>query len=108
MNNSVRATLFLLANVKRLATVTLRTVEVDLPVYTITSDVAYARCIRFLPPLFLAMCINSGNIRFCKFYSDFLLPFQSQTFVNRISLDSLRRVVYFYNRLKVIWQQVNI
>ena len=102
MNNSVRVTLFLLANVNRLAIATLRMVEVDPPVYKIMSDAAYARCIRFLPPLFLAMCINGGNIGFCKFYSDFLLPFRSQTLVNCTSLDSLRCVVYCYNRLKVI------
>ena len=57
MNNSVQVTLFLLANVNRLAIVTLRTVEVDSPVYKMTSDAAYAHCIRFL-----AMCINGGNI----------------------------------------------
>ena len=98
----MRVTPFLLANVNRLAIMTLRTVEVNPPVYKMTSDAAYARCIRFLSPLFLAMCINGGNIEFCKFYSDFLLPFRSQTFVNCTSLDSLRCVVYFYNRLKVI------
>ena len=67
-----------------------------------TSDAAYTRCIRFLPPLFLAMRINGGNIGFSKFYSDFLLPFRRQTWVNCTSLDSLRCVVYFYNRLEVI------
>ena len=48
------------------------------------------------------MCTNGENIRFCKFYSDFLLPFRSQTLVNCTSLDSLRCVVYFYSRLKEI------
>ena len=67
MNNSVRVTLFLLANVNRLAIVTLRTGEVDPPVYKMTSGVAYARCIRFLPPLFLAMNINGANIESRKF-----------------------------------------
>ena len=67
-----------------------------------TSDAAYARSIRFLPPLFLAMCTNGGNIGFCKFYSDFFLFFRSQTLVNCTSLDSLRGVVSFHNRLKVI------
>ena len=67
MNNSVRVTLILLANVNKLAIATLRTVEVNLPVYKMMSDAAYSRCIRFLPPLFLAMCINGGNIEFCKF-----------------------------------------
>ena len=75
MNNSVRVTLFLLANVNRLAKATLRTVEVDPPVYKMTSDAAYARCIRFLPSLFLAMYTNGGSIGFCKLYSDLLLPF---------------------------------
>ena len=67
-----------------------------------TSDAAYARCIRLLPPLFLAMGPNGGNIGFCKFYLGLLLPFQSQPLVNCTSLDSLRCVVYFYNKLKVI------
>ena len=61
MANSVRVTLFLLANVNGLAIVTLRTVEVDPPVYTMTSDTAYARCIRFLPSLFLAMSPSGGT-----------------------------------------------
>ena len=82
-------TLFLLANVNNLAIVTLRTVEVDLLVYKMMSDAANAHCIRFLPPLFLAMCTHGGNIGFCKFYSDFLLPFRSQTLVNCTSLDLL-------------------
>ena len=86
----------------RLAIFTLRTVEVDPPVSEMTSGAAYARCIRFLPPLFLAMCTNGEFIRFCKFYSDFLLRFRCQTLVNCTSFDSLRCVVYFYNRLKVI------
>ena len=86
----------------RLAIVTLRTVEVDPPVYEMMSGAAYARCIRFLPKLFLAMSINGGNIEFRKFYSNFLLLFRSQTLVNCTSLDFLMCVVYFYNRLKVI------
>ena len=48
------------------------------------------------------MCTNGGSIGFCKFYSDFLPPFRSQTLVNCTSLDSLRCVVYFHNGLKVI------
>ena len=83
-------------------TIVSRTVEVDPPVYKMTSDAAYARCIRFLPPIFLAMCTNDENIGFCKFYSNFLLSLRSQTLVNCTSLDSLECVVYFYNRLKVI------
>ena len=67
-----------------------------------TFDAAYARCIRFLPPLFLAMCTNGENIGFCKFYLEFWPPFPSQTLVNFTPLDPLRCVVYFYNRLKVI------
>ena len=102
MNNSVRVTLFLLANVNRLAILTLMTVEVDPPVYTMTSDAAYARCICFLPPLFLALGPNADIVEFCKFDSDFLLPFRSQTLVNCTPLDSLMCVVYFYNKLKVI------
>ena len=61
MNNSVSVALFLVANVNRLAIVTLRTVEVDPPVYKMTSGAAYAHCIRFLPSLFLAMGTNCGN-----------------------------------------------
>ena len=80
MNNSVRVILFLLANVNRLAIATLRTVEVDPPLYKMTSDAACAHCIRFLPPLFLAMCINSGNIGFCKFYLDFFAAFSESNF----------------------------
>ena len=38
------------------------------------------------------------SIGFCNFYSGFFLPFRSQTLVNCTSLDSLRCVVYFYNR----------
>ena len=87
----------------RLAIVTLRTVEVDPPVSEMTSGAAYAHCIRFLPPLFLAMITTFGSIKFRNFYSDFLLFFRSQTLVNCTSLDSLRCVVYFYNRLKVIY-----
>ena len=94
-------TLFLLAYANRLAVMTLRTVGVEPPVYIMTSA-AYARCIRFLPPLFLAMCTKGDSIGFCKFYSDFLLHFQSKTLVNCTLLASLRCVVYFYNRLKVI------
>ena len=62
----VHMTLFLLAthNVNRLAVVTLRTVEVDPPVYKMTSVAAYTRCIHFLPPLFLAMRINFEIIGF--------------------------------------------
>ena len=86
----------------RLAIVTLRTVEDDPPVYEIASGAAYACCIRFLPPVFLAMSINFGNIEFRKFYSDFLLLFRSHTLVNCTSLNSLLCVVFFYNRLKVI------
>ena len=71
-----------MANVNRLAIVTLRTVRVDPLVYVMTSDGAYARCIRFLPPLLLAMGPDGGNIGFCMFYSDFLLPFWSQILVN--------------------------
>ena len=82
-------TLFLFANANRLAVVTPRTVEVEPPVYVMTSA-AYARSIRFLPPLFLAMYAQGGNIGFCRFYSDFLLPFRSQNLVNCTSLDSLR------------------
>ena len=41
MTNSVRVTLFLLANVNRLAIVTLMMVRVDQPVYIMTSDAAY-------------------------------------------------------------------
>ena len=83
--------LFLLANVNRLAIATLRTVEVDPPLYKMTSDAACAHCIRFLPPLFLAMCTtNGGKIEFCKFDSYFLLPFRSQTLVNSTSLDFLK------------------
>ena len=48
------------------------------------------------------MCINFEIIEVCKFYSGFLLPFRSQTLVNCTSLNSLRCVGYFYNRLKVI------
>ena len=40
-------------------------------------------------------------IWFCKFDSGLLLPFRSQTLVNCTWLDSLRCVVYFYDRL---WQ----
>ena len=93
--------LSLLANVNRLVIVILRTVEFDPPVYKMTSDVADARCICFLPTLFLAMCTNGEIIRFCKYYPDFLLTFWSQTLVNCTSMDSLRCVIYFYNRLKV-------
>ena len=39
-NEQRRVTLFLLANVHRLAIVTLRMVEVDQPVYTMMSDAA--------------------------------------------------------------------
>ena len=95
-------TLSLLANVNRLVIMTLRTVEVDPPVYKMPSDASYPRCIRFLPPLFLAICTNSEIIGFYKFYSDFLLSFRSQTLVNCTSLDSLRCLVYFHNSLKVI------
>ena len=104
MTNSLSGTPFLLANVtnvNRLAIVTLRTTEVDPPGYKMTSDASYARSIRFLPPLFLSMCPNDENIGFFKFYSYFLLPFWSQTLVNCTSLDSLKCVVYFYNRLTV-------
>ena len=68
--------LFLLANVNRLAIVTLRTVEVIPPVYTMTFDAAYDHCIRFQPPLFSAMrrlvvgtldSVNSIQI-FCCFF----------------------------------------
>ena len=86
----------------RLAIVTLRTVEVDPPVYETASRAAYARCIRFLPPLIWATLVNFGYIDFGKFYSDFLLLFRNQTLVNCTSLDSLMCVVYFYNKLKVI------
>ena len=41
-------------------------------------------------------------LAFTAFYSDFLLLFRSQNLENYTSLDSLRCVVYFYNRLKVI------
>ena len=64
----------------RLAIVTLRTVEVDPPVYEMTSGAAYACCIHFLPPLFLAMSINGGNIEFRKFYSDFFAAFSESNF----------------------------
>ena len=57
-------TLALLANVNRLAIVTLRAVEVDPPVYKMTAGAAYTRCIRLLPPLFLAMCTNFEFIGF--------------------------------------------
>ena len=93
--------LSLLANVNKLVIVTLRTVDFDPPVYKMTSDVAYARCICFLTTLFLAIRTNSEIIRFCKYYSDFLLTFWSQTLVNCTSMDSLRCVIYFYNRLNV-------
>ena len=49
-----------------------------------------------------AMCTQCDSIGFCKFYSEILLPFRSQTLANCTSLDSLRCVVYIYNRLKVI------
>ena len=86
----------------RLAIVTLRTVEVDPPVSEMTSGDAYARCIRFLPPLIWATLANFGHIDFGKFYSDFLLFFRNKTLVNCTSLDSLMCVVYFYSKLKVI------
>ena len=91
---------FLLA---RLAIVTLRTDGVEPPVYIIR-PAAYARCIRFRSPLLLAMCMctQGDSIDFCKFYSDLLLPSRSQTLVTCTSFDSLRCVVYFYNRPKVI------
>ena len=85
-----------------LAVVTLRTIGVEPPVHIMTSAAAYARCICFLPLLFLAMCTQGDSIGFGKFYSDFLLPFRTQTLVNCTSLKSLRGVVYLYNRLKVI------
>ena len=94
-------TLLLFANANRLAVVTQRTVEVEPPVYVMTSA-ACARSIHFLPPLFLATYSQGGNIGFCRYYSDFLLPFRSQTLVNCTSLDSLWCVVYFYNMLKAI------
>ena len=81
---------------------TLRTVEVDPPVYETTSGAAYARCIRFLPPLIWATLGDFGHIDFGKFYSHFLLLFRNQTLVNCTSLDSLMCVVYFCNKLKVI------
>ena len=62
-----RVALFLLANANRLAIVTLRTVAVEPPVYIMTSA-AYARCIRFLPQLFLAICTTGDSIEFCKFH----------------------------------------
>ena len=68
---------FLLANVNRLVLVTLRTVGAEPPVYIMRSAAAYARRIRFLPPLFLAMNPQGDRIAFCKFDSDFLLFFQS-------------------------------
>ena len=49
-----------------------------------------------------AMGPTGGNIGFCKFCSDFGLPFRSQTLINCTSLDFLRCVFYFYNRLLVI------
>ena len=75
MNISVLVTLFLLADVNTLASVTLRSVEVDPPIYTMTSDAAYARCTRFLPSLFLAMGPNGGNtldfVSFIQIFSAF-------------------------------------
>ena len=47
----------------RLVIVTLMMVGVELPVYIMTA-VAYARCIRFLPPLFLAMRAQGDCIAF--------------------------------------------
>ena len=80
MTNSVRVTLFLLANVNRLAIVTLRTVAVDPPVHETTSGAAYARCIRFLPPLIWVTLANFGHIDFGKFYSDFFATFSESNF----------------------------
>ena len=57
-----RVTLFLLANANRLAIVTLRMVGVEPLVYIMTSA-AYARCIRFLPPLFLAMYPQGDSLK---------------------------------------------
>ena len=71
VTNSVRVTLFILANVNGLAIGTLRTVEVDPPIYTMTSDTAYARCIRFLPSLFLAMGPSGGTLTFVSFVQIF-------------------------------------
>ena len=48
------------------------------------------------------MWATTEIIWFCKFDSGLLLPFRSQTLVNCTWLDSLKCVVYFYNRLKVI------
>ena len=73
MATSVRVKLFLLANVNRLAIMTLRTVEVNPPVYKMTSDAAYAHCIRFWQ---CALMVGT----FCKFYSDFLLFFLESNF----------------------------
>ena len=76
MNISVLVTLFLLADVNTLASVTLRSVEVDPPIYTMTSDAAYARCTRFLPSLFLAMGPNGGNtLDFVSFIQIFFCLF---------------------------------
>ena len=76
----MRVTPFLLANVNRLAIMTLRTVEVNPPVYKMTSDAAYARCMRFLPPLFLAMCPKGGNIGFCMFFFRIFAAFSESNF----------------------------
>ena len=75
VTNSVRVTLFILANVNGLAIGTLRTVEVDPPIYTMTSDTAYTRSIRFLSPLFLAMGPSGGTLTFVSFVQIFCCLF---------------------------------
>ena len=42
------------------------------------------------------------TLNFVSFSKIFYLPFRSQTLLNGTSLDSLRCVAYFYNRLEVI------
>ena len=81
----------------RLAIVTLRMVGVEPPVYSLCLVHPFPASI-----VFLAMCTQGDSISSCKFYLDFLPPFRSQTLVNCTSLDSLRCVVYFYNKLRVI------
>ena len=65
-----------------------------------SASVSYLHC-------FLATCIQGDSIGFCKFYSDFLVSYRSQTLVNSASLDSLRCVVYFYSRLNLICAMSN-
>ena len=88
----MRVTLFLLANVNRLAIVTLRTVRVDPPFYIMTSDAAYAVASVSCHHYFWQCALKVGTLGFVSFIQILLLPFRSQTLVICTSLVSSLQV----------------